>query len=600
MRRRPSKSLTCLRASVTAAVLAGLSFVPAGAAGARRGPFDEMVPAAPDLFLTPQDEAASQALAHFACGLLLEMEGKAGSEEATRHYLAALKLRPNASPVLERLIGPWLVRREFKRITDVLGPLAADHPEASNLQLVVSEALAAQKRAPEAVALIEKALAARDWAQPALFRQLFVYYWQQKKFAKTEKLIARARRHAKMRNRFVVSHAAAVYWNARSQSPELKSRPRRRRTFRKRALKWARRAAEKVADADRAEDVVTLARLFREYDDLPEAERVLRQGLETFGTTAPRIPLLLASVLLRADRADEVAALLDPLLSRPILPPEVCVELGRLYLEAQLPEKAAIAYRKALFLRPQLSRLRIMLGYVYLRMDLPDQCIEVIQDVKKPAAEVHLLRSHAWYESGELKKAARELALAENAARSAGNEHFFNVDYYLFYATLCEDMGLTDRAIEEANKALKLKPDDPVSLNFVGYVMADHNRELDKAERLIRRALEADPENVAYLDSLAWVLHRRKRPRQALDAMNRCLRLGGDEADPIILEHAGDIYAANGCPLLARRFWWEAIEAGAKERDAKRMRERMKEAAEASGEEEKKMEVGGVLRNDVR
>ncbi|NOY80910.1 MAG: tetratricopeptide repeat protein [Kiritimatiellaeota bacterium] len=574
--------------------------VPADPAAAQRDPFDGAAPAPPDLFLTPHGEATAQALAHFAYGFLLEMEGKAGSDEASRHYLAALKLRPNASPILERLIGPWLVRREFKRITDVLGPLAAAHPEASNLQLVVSEALAAQKKIPESVALLEKALAARDWAEPVLFRQLFVYYWQQKQFAKIERLIARARRHAEMRDRFVISHAAAAYWNARAQSPDLKSHPRRRRVFRKRALKWARRAAEKVADADRAEDVVTLARLFREHGDPLEAERVLRQGLEKFGTTAPRISLLLAALLLRGDRVDEVPPLLDPLLSRPMLPPELCVELGRLYLEAQRPEKAAVAYRKALFLRPRLSRLRIMLGYVYLRMDQPARCIEIIEDVKKPAAEVHLLRSHAWYESGELKKAARELALAENAARSAGNEHFFNVDYYLFYATLCEDMGLTDRAIEEASKALKLKPDDPVSLNFVGYVMADHNRQLDKAERLIRRALEAEPENVAYLDSLAWVLYRQKRPRQALDAMNRCLRLGGDEADPIILEHAGDIYAANGCPLLARRFWWEAIEAGVNDRDAERMRGKMKKAAQANGEEKKKMEVGGVLRNDVR
>lgn len=558
------------------AVLAGLLSPSASAVTSYSDPFYESEPAAPDLLLSPRSTADADALAHFACGYLLELEGKGGSEEAAAQYLSALRLRPDSPAILERLIGPWLVQHDFERITKTLGPLGAAHPEAPHLQLVISEALAAQKKADQAVAVLEKALDARHWSEPLLFRQLFVQYWQQKKFPEIEALIARARRHVAMRDRFVVLYAAAAYWNARSHSPDLRTDLRHRRVFGNRALHWAKRAAANAGDASRAEDIVTLARLFLEHGQAPEAEALLRKGLESFGPGEPRIALLLASVLIHDGRADQATPLLDPYLGNLLVAPEVCVELGRLYLEAKLPEKAALAYQKALFLRPSLSRLRIMLGYVYLQMDHADQCIEVIKDLEKPAAEVHLLRSHAWYEAGELKKAARELALAENAARKVKNEHFFGVDYYLFYATLCEDMGLTDRALEEAEKALKLHPDDPVCLNFVGYVMADHGRDTKKAEALIRQALVADPDNVAYLDSLAWVLFRRKQFSQALDTMNRCLRLGGDEADPIILEHTGDIYAANGCALLSRRYWWEALEAEPKEEDATRIRNKMR------------------------
>jgi len=585
MRQRVPMSF--LRACVTTVMVAFAVLCTVSArASSFTDPFYRSAPAAPDLFLSPQSTADADALAHFACGYLLDLEGKGGSGQASAQYLSALRLCPDSSAILERLIGPWLIQREYEKITRVLGPLGETHPEAVNLQLVISEALAAQKKVPQAVALIEKALDARDWGEPLLFRQLFVYYWQQKEFPKIEELIARARRHVAMRDRFVVLHAAAAYWNARSHSPELRGKPRRRRSFGRRALRWARRAAANAGDANRAEDIVTLARLFLERGETREAEILLRQGLKTFGPGASRIVLLLASVLIRDGKAEMAVGFLDPFLSRPVVAPEVCVELGRLYIEAKRPEKAAIAYEKALFLRPSLSRLRIMLGYVYLHMDRAPKCLEVIKDLGKPAPEVHLLRSHAWYESGELKKAARELALAEDAARKVKNEHFFGVDYYLFYATLCEDMGLTDRALEEAGEALKLRPSDPVCLNFVGYVMADHGRELEKAEHLVRRALAAEPNNVAYLDSLAWTLFRRKRFRRALEVMNRCLRLGGDEADAIILDHAGDIYAANGFQLLSRSLWWKALESAPEKKDATRIRGKMQRAvADSDGSE---------------
>ena len=53
------------------------------------------------------------------------------------------------------------------------------------------------------------------------------------------------------------------------------------------------------------------------------------------------------------------------------------------------------------------------------------------------------------------------------------------------------------------------RPLDAGITNALGYTLADHKRELPRAEQLIREALSAQPDNPALLDSLGWVLYRR-------------------------------------------------------------------------------------------
>jgi tetratricopeptide (TPR) repeat protein len=259
--------------------------------------------------------------------------------------------------------------------------------------------------------------------------------------------------------------------------------------------------------------------------------------------------------------------------------PQVALEMGRYYLEVDETEKATLAYERALTIEPNLSRLRLTLGYLYLRQGHPERTIEVVQPMPDLPAEKHLLLSHAYREQRKLDQAAREVALAEEAALKAKDERFFGPSFYLFYATLCEDLGYVDRALEKVAKALELTPRDPVCTNFMGYVLADHNRDLDKAEAWVALALSEDPDNVAYIDSLAWVYFRQGRLQLALNEINRCLRLGGREEDAVILDHAGDIYWANGLRLLARRFWWEALALGMeKESEMARLREKLQQS----------------------
>jgi tetratricopeptide (TPR) repeat protein len=106
---------------------------------------------------------------------------------------------------------------------------------------------------------------------------------------------------------------------------------------------------------------------------------------------------------------------------------------------------------------------------------------------------------------------------------------------------LCrERLGDLAGAEAAARDALALEPDDPQTLNFLGYLLADHNRKVEEAVDLVRRALEVDPDNGAYLDSLGWAYYRLGRLAEARTLLERAVvRTGGDS---VVHEHLGDVY----------------------------------------------------------
>ena len=113
-----------------------------------------------------------------------------------------------------------------------------------------------------------------------------------------------------------------------------------------------------------------------------------------------------------------------------------------------------------------------------------------------------------------------------------------------------ERAGNVDGAVSAGRDALKIAPDWPPALNFVGYVLADHDRELPEARKLIERALERDPENGAYVDSYGWVLYRQGDLTGARTHLERAVRL--TDGDPVVREHLGDVYRDLKLPDLAR------------------------------------------------
>lgn len=113
------------------------------------------------------------------------------------------------------------------------------------------------------------------------------------------------------------------------------------------------------------------------------------------------------------------------------------------------------------------------------------------------------------------------------------------------------------RILEEVYAA---SPNDPGVNNDLGYLYADQDRDLEKAENMIRIAVKAEPENRAYLDSLGWVLYRLERFEEALKALEKA-NADPDYQDSTIIEHLGDVQKALGKNDDAEVTWKKALAA---------------------------------------
>jgi len=116
---------------------------------------------------------------------------------------------------------------------------------------------------------------------------------------------------------------------------------------------------------------------------------------------------------------------------------------------------------------------------------------------------------------------------------------------------LCrEKLGDLEGAEVAVRDVLSNEPDNPVALNFLGYLFADHDRNLDEAVRLILKALALEPDNAAFIDSLGWAYFRLGKLPEARASLERAIRLSG--GDPVIYEHLGDVYRDLQLKDLAR------------------------------------------------
>lgn len=100
------------------------------------------------------------------------------------------------------------------------------------------------------------------------------------------------------------------------------------------------------------------------------------------------------------------------------------------------------------------------------------------------------------------------------------------------------ELGDSAGAERDLRALIELDADDANALNALGYTLADENRNLDEAHALIRRALELQPGQPAFLDSLGWVLFRLGRPDEALPPLQQAWAL---QRDAEVAAHLGEV-----------------------------------------------------------
>lgn len=154
-------------------------------------------------------------------------------------------------------------------------------------------------------------------------------------------------------------------------------------------------------------------------------------------------------------------------------------------------------------------------------------------------------------------EAVNHFTTAEVIAQATETNRLTYGFYFQVGATL-ERKGDREQAVKYFEKCLKLSPDFPEALNYLGYMWAERGENLEKAREMIERALKAEPKSAAYLDSMGWVLYKLNQPKEALDYILKAVA-ASDEQDATLYDHLGDIYDALKQTEKAREAWQKSL-----------------------------------------
>lgn len=112
----------------------------------------------------------------------------------------------------------------------------------------------------------------------------------------------------------------------------------------------------------------------------------------------------------------------------------------------------------------------------------------------------------------------------------------------------------SDRLYEEA---LKIDPNYHLVLNNYAYSLAERGLDLERALEMSKKAVEAQPDNPSYLDTIGWIYYRLGVYKEAEQHVKKALEKG--EANAVVYEHLGDIYYAMNDKERALEQWKIAL-----------------------------------------
>jgi len=126
-----------------------------------------------------------------------------------------------------------------------------------------------------------------------------------------------------------------------------------------------------------------------------------------------------------------------------------------------------------------------------------------------------------------------------------------------YFRGICNERAKKwEQAEADLKEALRLYPDQPHVLNYLGYSWIDQGINLDDGMRMIRRAVEQRPDDGYIVDSLGWAYYRVGNYDEAVKNLERAVELKPD--DPTINDHLGDAYWKTGRDIEARFQWSHA------------------------------------------
>lgn len=219
-----------------------------------------------------------------------------------------------------------------------------------------------------------------------------------------------------------------------------------------------------------------------------------------------------------------------------------------------------------------------------INLDTLGRTDEAIAQLRKMAAQNAKLIG-AEVELGDILRNKKQFAEAVSAYDEAirrTEADGLPERWSLFYdrGVALERSGQWPRAEGDLLHALKLKPDQPMVLNYLGYSWIDRGENLQRGLKMIEKAVALRPEDGYIVDSLGWAHYRMGDYAGAVTYLEKATELVPE--DPTINDHLGDAYWRTGRLIEARYQWRRALQFGPQENDIKPIEAKLEHGLSAS------------------
>jgi tetratricopeptide (TPR) repeat protein len=211
------------------------------------------------------------------------------------------------------------------------------------------------------------------------------------------------------------------------------------------------------------------------------------------------------------------------------------------YRFAGQPERALEKAESTLEVFPDHRQLRIQRADLLAETGQPEEGIELLADMlEERDSDYEIYSTMVSIHEGAENWTDAEVLLDDMIERF---ENRRQQSYFLKGAVL--ERQLRDGDAEDAfRQSLDIDAENPAVLNYLGYMLADNGEKLEEALEMIQKAVDTDPINGAYLDSLGWVYYRLDRLELAEEYLQRAVLFSS--TDPTLHEHLGDLYRSMG------------------------------------------------------
>lgn len=164
----------------------------------------------------------------------------------------------------------------------------------------------------------------------------------------------------------------------------------------------------------------------------------------------------------------------------------------------------------------------------------------------------------AYYQMKEYDKAIATYDKAMSLVDKSKNAELYS-DLIGGKGDVMVELGDSAAGFALYEEALKICPGNTGIMNNYAYFLSLSGKDLDKAESMAARAVNANPTNSTFIDTYAWVFFKKKDYQMALFYI-RSAMTNADEPSADIIEHYGDILFMNGDEEEAVKQWERALE----------------------------------------